>query len=82
MQPSIQGISLARLLVATTGADREHAADAHLGTTQKRAGDCVLRFMELANCGMMSPAGTFPARLELLLGVSTVRPTASGLIVF
>lgn len=66
--------------MATTGADREHATDAHLGTAH-RTGDCVLRFVELASSGMMSPAGTLPARLELLLGVSKVRPTASGLSV-
>ena len=81
MQPSIQGISLAGLLVAPTGADRDRAADAHLGMAHRTIGDCVLRFVELAGSGMMSPAGTLPARLELLQGVSKVRPTASGLIV-
>lgn len=81
MQPGIQDVSLAELLVAPAGADRDHAADAHLGTAQRTIGDCVLRFEELAGSGMMSPAGTLPARLELLQGVSKVRPTASGLIV-
>lgn len=81
VQSSIQDISLAERLVATAGADRGHAAEAHLGTAQRRAGHCVLRFVELASSGMMSPAGTLPARLELLLGVSKVRPTAWGLIV-
>lgn len=81
LQESIKGISLAGLLLASTGANREHAADALLGTTQGRAGDCALRLVDLASLGMMSPAGTLPARLRLLLGVSKVRPAASGLIV-
>lgn len=42
VQSSIQDISLAERLVAAAGADRGHAAEAHLGTAQRRAGHCVL----------------------------------------